>query len=192
MRKHIALGALVALAALTFTASAFAHAHVSPPVALSGESQVFTLAVPTEKEDATTTGIELTPPDGFSIDSFVPAAGWKRVATTKGSGEDAQVVKVVWTGGSVPTGEDAAFSFLGRASKSGSYSFNVKQTYSDGSIVEWNGPESADTPSPVLKTVSSFGGGGTSTAEVIAIVLAGIALVVALGGVLVRSGRPLA
>jgi uncharacterized protein YcnI len=192
MRKHIALGAIVALAALTFTASAFAHAHVSPPVALSGESQVFTLAVPTEKEDATTTAIELTPPDGFSIDSFVPAAGWKRVATTKGDGEDAQVVKVVWTGGSVPTGEDAAFSFLGSTSKSGSYSFTVKQTYSDGSIVEWNGPESADTPSPVLKTVSSFGGGGNSTTGVIAIVLAGIALVVALGGVLVRSGRPLA
>ena len=33
MRHRIALGALVALAALTFTASAFAHARVSPPVA---------------------------------------------------------------------------------------------------------------------------------------------------------------
>ena len=37
--------------------------------------QLFTLAVPTEKEDATTTKVVLTVPDGFSIDSFVAAPG---------------------------------------------------------------------------------------------------------------------
>ena len=55
-----------------------AHAHVSPPVVLAKTGQVFTLAVPTEKEGATTTTIELTPPSGFAIDSFVPSPGWKR------------------------------------------------------------------------------------------------------------------
>ena len=49
--------------------------RVSPPVALAKVGQVYTLAVPTEKEGATTTQVELTPPPGFSIDSFVPAAG---------------------------------------------------------------------------------------------------------------------
>ena len=112
MRHRIALGALVALAALTFAANAFAHARVSPPVAIAKESQVFTLAVPTEKENAQTTSVELTLPAGFSIDSFVPAAGWKRVVQSTGSGEAAVIQKVTWTGGSVPTGEDAAFSFL--------------------------------------------------------------------------------
>jgi uncharacterized protein YcnI len=190
MRHRIALGALVALGALTFSATALAHAHVSPPTALSGTSYVYTLAVPTEKEDATTTSIELTPPDGFSIDSFVPSPGWKRDTQTKGSGEDADVVKVTWTGGSVPTGEDAAFSFLGQASEPGSYSFTVRQTYSDGSVVDWTGPESSDTPAPVLEAVSSFGD-GTSTLEIVALVLAGVALVLALVGLFIRGGRPL-
>jgi uncharacterized protein YcnI len=191
MRHRIALGALVVLGALTFTAAAFAHAHVSPPIALAGESYVYTLAVPTEEEDATTTAIELTPPDGFSIDSFVPSPGWKRETQTKGSGEEADVVKVSWTGGSVPTGEDATFSFLGRSSDPGTYAFSVRQTYSDGSVVDWTGPESSDTPAPTLETVSSFGG-GNSTLEIVAVVLAGIALALALVGLFIRGGRPLA
>jgi len=37
MRHRIALGALVALAALTFAATAFAHARISPPVAVAKE-----------------------------------------------------------------------------------------------------------------------------------------------------------
>jgi uncharacterized protein YcnI len=133
----------------------------------------------------------LTPPDGFSIDSFVPSPGWKRTTLTKGTGEEADVVKVRWTGGSVPTGENAAFSFLGQAASPGSYTFSVRQTYSDGSVVDWSGPESGDTPAPVIEAVSSVGG-GTSTLEIVAIVLAGIALAVALVGLFVRSGRPVA
>ena len=43
--------------------------------AREGRAQVYTLAVPTEKENATTTQIELTPPAGFAIDSFVAAPG---------------------------------------------------------------------------------------------------------------------
>ena len=192
MRHRIALCALVALAALVAAAQAAAHARVSPPVVLAKEGQVFTLAVPTEKEGATTTRIEMTPPSGFSIDSFVAAPGWKRLALTKGSGENATVTKVTWTGGSVPTGEDAAFSFLASTQGSGDYTFAVRQTYSDGSVVDWSGPESSDAPAPVVKAVSSLGGGGTSTLTVIALVLAGIALVLAVAGLLARGGRDVA
>jgi periplasmic copper chaperone A len=192
MRDRIALGALVAVAALVLTAAAAAHAKVSPPVALAGNSQVFTLAVPTEKDGARTTSIELTPPSGFAIDSFVPAPGWKRVALTSGSGEDASVVKVRWSGGSVPTGEDAAFSFLASMQKTGDYTFGVRQTYSDGTVVDWNGPESGDSPAPVVTAVSSFGGSGHSTLSVVALVLAAVALVLAGAGLLARSGRPIA
>src|SRR5690242_14065603 len=122
MRHRIALGALVALAALVFSSTAWAHANVSPPVVLAQHDQVFTLAVPTEKDSATTTSIELTTPDGFDIDSFYPAPGWKRSV-------DKNVV--TWTGGSVPSEEDAAFSFLAGTSRTGDYSFAVRQTYSD-------------------------------------------------------------
>lgn len=191
MRHPIALGALVTLAALMVAANAFAHARISPPVAVARESQVFTLAVPTEKENAKTTSIELTLPAGFSIDSFVPAAGWNRVVQSTGSGEAAVIQKVTWTGGSVPTGEDAAFSFLAFADASKMYTFSVRQTYSDGSVVDWIGPESSDAPAPTLKAVSSLGG-GTSTLSIVALALAAIALIVSVVGLLARGGRALA
>jgi uncharacterized protein YcnI len=191
MKKHLALGALAAFAALAYAESASAHAHVSPPVALAKEGQVFTLAVPTEKEGATTTSIELTLPAGFAIDSFVPTTGWKRAVQQTGSGETAVITKVTWTGGAVPTGEDAAFSFLASTTSTGSYTFGVRQTYSDGSVVNWSGPESSDTPAPVVKALSSFGGGGSSTLAIIAVAVGAVALLLAVGGLLARGGRPL-
>ena len=57
--RALALGA-VTTAALVVAASAAAHARVSPPVALSKSGQLFTLAVPTEKEGVTTTKVVLT------------------------------------------------------------------------------------------------------------------------------------
>jgi uncharacterized protein YcnI len=191
MKKHLALGALAAFAALAYAESASAHAHVSPPVALAKEGQVFTLAVPTEKEGATTTSIELTLPAGFAIDSFVPTTGWKRAVQQTGSGDTAVITKVAWTGGAVPTGEDAAFSFLASTTGTGSYTFGVRQTYSDGSVVNWSGPESSDTPAPVVKALSSFGGGGSSTLAIIAVAVGAVALLLAVGGLLARGGRPL-
>jgi len=191
MRKQIALGALVAFAALATAESAAAHARMSPPIALAKELQVFTLAVPTEKEGATTTSIELTLPAGFSIDSFLPTAGWKRTVQQTGSGDNAVINKVTWSGGAVPTGEDAGFSFLAGSNKAGSYTFTVRQNYSDGSVVEWSGPESSDAPAPVVKAVSSLGGGGSSTLAIVALALGAIALLIALGGLLARGGRPL-
>jgi len=65
---------LAAAAALVVPAVASAHAIMSPPVALKGKLQQFTLSVPTEEEGATTTEIELTVPSGFAIDSFEPPA----------------------------------------------------------------------------------------------------------------------
>jgi len=191
MKKHFALGALAAFAALAYAESASAHAHVSPPVALAQEGQVFTLAVPTEKEGATTNSIELTLPKGFSIDSFVPTTGWKRAVQQTGSGDTAVITKVTWTGGAVPTGEDAAFSFLASTTGTGSYTFGVRQTYSDGTVVNWSGPESSDTPAPVVKAMSSFGGGGSSTLAIVAVAVAAVALLLAVGGLLARGGRPL-
>ena len=107
------LALLPVAAALVFTDSAFAHATLSPPTVLAQTSQVFTLAVPTEKEGVTTTQIELTPPAGFTIDSFVAAPGWKRTTDQSGAGEDVAIRKATWTGGSVPTGEAAILQFVG-------------------------------------------------------------------------------
>jgi len=178
----------VVLAALVAPATAFAHARVSPGVALKGQLELFTLAVPTEKENAQTTLVEFAPPSGFAIDSFVPSPGWKRVLQQTGSGENAVITKVTWSGGSVPTGEDAAFSFLAAPSAAKTYTFGVRQTYSNGSVVDWNGPESSDTPSATVDVKSSLGGGGSSTLAIVALVVGAVGVL--LGGLaLVAGGR---
>src|SRR5260221_3268592 len=181
---HGSPGAAVPAAsiALALPAAALAHAEISPPVALAKHLQVFTLAVPTEEENATTTTIEFTPPSGFVIDSFVPAAGWTRKVDQAGSGENAVVTKVTWSGGKTPTGEDSAFQFLAQADSAKSYTFQVHQTYSDGKVVDWSGPESSDTPAPTLKAVSSLGGGGSSTLAIVALVVGAVGLILGVVG----------
>ena len=188
MKHRLVAGMLATAAALVFTSAAWAHAEISPTVVLSKHLQEFGLLVPTEKENLTTTSIELTVPSGFAIDSFVPSPGWKRTEQTTGSGEEAIVQKVTWSGGKVPTGEDAAFHFLATANDSKTYEFKVRQTYSDGSIVDWSGPESSDTPAPTIEARSSLGG-SSSTLGIVAIVLAGVALLVAIVGVVAGSGK---
>jgi len=189
---------LLAVGVLAIPAAASAHARVSPAVSLAGALQFYTLAVPTEKDNATTTKIVLTVPSGLSIDSFAPSPGWRRSLAQKGSGEAAVVQKVTWTGGHVPTGEDSVFQFLAQPAAARTYTFTVQQTYSDGSIVNWTGPESAADPAPSIQAVSSFGsgggGGGVSTLSIIAVILSALALLA--GGFALASrgggGRPLA
>lgn len=197
MRRPV-LVALAATVALVFAASASAHAQLSPPVALAGKLQLFTLAVPTEKEGAKTTQVQFTPPPGFSIDSFVPSPGWQRTVAQTGSGENATITRVTWKGGSTPTGEDSTFSFLAQPQSSTTYTFGVLQTYSDGSVVDWNGPETADAPAPTIEAKSSLGGGGsTSTLTIVALVVGVLGLLVGGAALLARAGgsgggRPLA
>jgi uncharacterized protein YcnI len=175
--------------ALAVAASASAHAELSPAVALAKTGQLFTLAVPTEKEGTTTTKVELTPPSGFGIDSFVPAVGWKRELEETGSGEETEIQQVTWSGGDVPTEEDALFQFLASADSAKTYTFKVRQTYSDGSVVDWSGPESSDTPAPIVEAKSSFGGGGSDTLAIVALAIGAVALVVAVLGLLTGTGR---
>ena len=148
--------------------------------------------MPTEKEGATTTKIVLTVPSGFSIDSFVDAPGWKRQVQSTGSGENTAIQSVTWSGGNVPTDEISHFAFLGRTDASKTYAFSVEQSYSDGSVVNWSGPESSDTPAPTVEAKSSFGGGGSSTLAIVALVVGAVGIL--LGGLALvsRSGRQLA
>jgi uncharacterized protein YcnI len=191
-KTRIAVLAVAALAPLVVAASAAAHAVVTPPVALAKEGQLFTLSVPTENNAATTTTVELTPPAGFAIDSFVAVPGWKRTVQQTGSGEDATITSVTWSGGTVPTGEDASFAFVADATSAGHYTFGVRQTYSDGAVVNWAGGDSSDTPAPVVDAVSSLGGEGTSTFSIVGVALAALALLVAGAGLLRGSGREIA
>jgi len=191
MKRTLVVGALAAITALVTAGVASAHAHVSPPVALAKVSQVYTLAVPTEKSGETTQ-IEFTVPAGFGIDSFVPSPGWKRTVQQSGSGENAVVQKVTWSGGKVPTGEDSAFSFLASPDSSKTYTFGVRQTYADGSVVDWSGPESSDTPAPTVEATSSLGGGSSSTLALIALIVGAVGVALGILALVAGGKRSLA
>lgn len=178
-------------AALALPASAFAHAELSPAVSLSNRLQLYSLAVPTEKENAFTTKIVLTVPRGFSIDSFVPSPGWSRTLKQTGSGENAVVQQVTWAGGHVRTAEDALFQFLGQPSHTGTFTFQVQQTYSDGTVVDWNQSETGEDPAPTIEVKSSLGGGGTSTLSIVALVVGAVGVIIGGAALLSRGGRPL-
>jgi uncharacterized protein YcnI len=188
--RRVIVAVTATAAALAVAPSAFGHASVSPAVAKAKTLQYFTLAVPTEKEGATTTKIEMTPPAGFGIDSFEPATGWKRDVQSTGSGDSTVIQKVTWSGGHTPTEEDSVFHFVASPDSAKTFKFTVRQTYSDGSVVDWSGPESSDSPAPLVKAESSIGGGSTSTLAIVALVAGGLALVIA-GVGLVGSRRPL-
>ncbi len=174
--------------ALGLPAVAAAHATISPAEPPSGKLQLHSLAVPTEKNQLTTTKIVMTVPAGFGIDSFAPApSGWHQQVQQAGPGDGAVVTKATWTGGSTPTGEDSLFQFLAEPAAARTYSLQVQQTYSDGSIVDWSGPESSATPAPTIEAKSAPGGSaGVSLLTIIALIVGLLGL--AAGGFALFSG----
>lgn len=184
------LALFVLVGSLAVPAVALGHARVSPAVSVSGKLQLYSLAVPTEKANLTTNKIVMTVPSGFGIDSFVPPPpAWTQQLQQTGSGDSAVIQKVTWTGGKTPTGEDSLFQFLAQPSASKTYTFQVQQTYSDGSIVDWSGPESSAAPAPTIQAAASLGGGGgTSVLTIIALILSVLGL--AAGGFALAGGSP--
>ena len=190
MARKSTVALLAAVAALVLAAAASAHAIMSPAVAKSKTLQQFTLSVPTEKAKLTTSKVELTVPSGFSIDSFEPPPRpWKVQVQSSGSGESAVVQKVTWSGGKTPTGFDSVFRFNASTTDAKTYLFDVRQTYSDGSLVDWkDSSESSDTPAPRVESLSSFASGGTSTLTIVALVLGAAGLVVGIVALVGRRG----
>lgn len=189
-RRLIAFLATIA-GTLAAAGPALAHAIISPPVAETKVLQQFTLSVPTEKEGATTTKIVLTVPGGFAVDSYEPEPGWTRSVKATGTGDSAVVNTITWSGGKVPTEEDSVFRLNASVPSAKTLVFQVKQYYSDGTVVDWSGAESSDTPAPTVRAVSDLGGGSTSTLTIVALVLGAAGLLVGIGGIF-GGRRPVA
>jgi uncharacterized protein YcnI len=190
LRRPLLLLLSALAAALILPAATSAHARVSPPVSVKGLLQLYSLAVPTEKNNATTTKIVMTVPSGFGIDSFAPPpAPWRMQIQQTGSGDSAVVTRVTWTGGKTPTGEDSLFQFLAQPASTGTYMFTVTQTYSDGSIVNWSGSESSASPAPTIQVKSSLGGGRVSLLTIIALIVGVLGLLAAGFALLTSASR---
>jgi uncharacterized protein YcnI len=183
----------VLVAALALAPSAFAHAELFPNEIPSGDGYLLSLAVPNEKDNASTTQIQLTMPADFELEHVAPVPGW----TVSVSGQhmvDGEMQggdSITWKGKLDGT-KLAVLPFVGVPKKAQEYAFTVRQTYSDGSVEVWNGDESSDTPAAHLTASagdSSSGGGSDSskTIAIIALIVGGLGLVV--GGAGLVSGR---
>lgn len=216
-RARNALGILAATIAAggLFAAQAGAHARVYPNTVAKGSGAAYSLVVPNESEDASITEVKITVPDGFLIGGFQATAGWERSADSEGEGHSAVTKTVTWSGGDVPPGEAAWFHFTGRPDdEQGAdlteYRFAVEQTYSDGTVANWAGPEDSDEPAPVVEITSAGGSSGaaaavtpeqaspddgeddeSNTTATIALIVGILALLLGLAGFARRGSRPL-
>ena len=168
-RTSVRLGAALAAGALLLIPTA-AQAHVgvsSPDASREGFGKVV-FRVPTESDTASTTSLRVTLPKDQPL-AFVSTQakpGWKVKVTKSKLDEPLKteyatvteaVTAITWTstGDGVAPGEFDEFAFSGGPLPDAeSMSFDARQTYSDGEVVDWNqkqtGDEEPEHPAPVL------------------------------------------
>ncbi|GAA2209124.1 YcnI family protein [Nonomuraea monospora] len=183
-RATVVLAATTALTA-GLALPALAHVTIQPGTAEQGGFTKVAFRVPNERDNASTTKIEVSFPTDHPL-AFVsvkPVPGWKvkvtesklptPVKTEYGDLEEA-VTKVVWEGGKINPGEFQEFEVsMGQLPEDvDSLMFPTKQTYSGGEVVDWSEAPKADGteaehPAPVLKLVPAAedADGGHATAS---------------------------
>jgi uncharacterized protein YcnI len=139
---------LVSVAAGAFApAVAGAHIQVIPSIVAPNDPVKFTVVVPGEQEDSTTS-VDLKMPTGLLPFSYEETPGWTRKLVLASNGA---VDRVVWTG-KLPKDGFVEFSFLaGTPEKPGELVFKALQTYADNSVVRWIGEPKSDHPAPVVE-----------------------------------------
>ncbi|MFH9012947.1 YcnI family protein [Streptomyces sp. NPDC017943] len=167
-----AAGAAAGVTVLALSAPAFAHVTVQPEgAAAKGGYAVVDFKVPNERDDASTTKLEVNFPTDHPLASVMPepVPGWK-VEVTKskldkplemhGEKISEAVSKVTWTadGKGIQPGYFQKFPVsLGQLPEdTDTLAFKALQTYSDKEVVRWievpqEGKEEPDNPAPVLK-----------------------------------------
>ncbi len=141
--RFAALSVLLTLAA---TGVAWAHVTVVPEEVPADSFQVLTVRVPTEK-DVPTTEVRVEVPEGFTISRVKPMPDWEYEFE-----EEAGVVSAItWSGGEIGATEFQEFDVQGRTPEEpGEYPWRAFQTYEDGEVVEWVGPEDSEEPASVV------------------------------------------
>ncbi|MFJ4580852.1 YcnI family copper-binding membrane protein [Streptomyces echinatus] len=171
--SRIAAATVVAgSAVLALSAPAFAHVSVQPEgTAAKGGYAVVDFKVPNERDDASTTKIEVNLPADHPLASVMPQPipGWK-IAVTKsklakpltmhGEKIDEAVTKVTWTadGKGIEPGYFQKFPLsLGALPEDADQLvFKAIQTYSNKEVVRWievpqEGQDEPENPAPVLE-----------------------------------------
>ncbi len=171
--RHIRTVAAAVAAALALPAAASAHVTLQPSTAPADGFTRLDVRVPNERDDAATVKVDVQLPPGFAFVSYEPRPGWK-VAVERGKAEqpieveggfevDEEVRRITWSGGRIGPGEFVDFGLSLRMPKGEAgdkLTFKALQTYEDGDVVRWIGPEDADEPAPVVTLTGASSGGG--------------------------------
>src|SRR5437764_1641060 len=149
-RRLAAAAGLGVASTLILQPLALAHVSVTPGTATTGERTTVAFHVPNERDDASTTRIEVHFPEDHPLASVIPQAvpGWtikvgKEKLSVPGTTMDgmtgAAVTSIVWEGGQIPPGTFAEFPVqLGPLPvQPGVLEFETLQTYSDGQVTRW-------------------------------------------------------
>ncbi|MGW2030884.1 MULTISPECIES: YcnI family copper-binding membrane protein [Streptomyces] len=186
--SRIAAAAAVAgTAVLTLSAPAFAHVSVQPEgTAAKGGYAVVDFKVPNERDNASTTKVEVNFPADHPIASVMPEAipGWKiditksklaKPLTMHGEKIDEAVTKVTWTsdGKGIEPGYFQKFplSLGALPENTDQLVFKAVQTYSNKEVVRWievpqEGQDEPENPAPVLElSAATDDHHGTASAE---------------------------
>jgi uncharacterized protein YcnI len=174
--KYILASAAAALLALAPAASA--HVTVQPEEAVAGDFTRLDVRVPNERDNASTTKVDLQFPPGFLSVSTEPVPGWQSKITMRkldkpveqfGEQVTEEVGQISFTGGEIAPGQFQDFGLsVGVPDKPGStLSFKAVQTYSNGEVVRWIGPPDSDEPAPQVKLTAAPAeeGGGAAAAQ---------------------------
>ncbi|GAA2504135.1 YcnI family protein [Streptomyces longisporus] len=169
--RLVATGALAACAVVVLSAPAFAHVTVQPEgTAAKGGYAVVDFKVPNERDDASTTKLEVTFPTDHPLASALPEPinGWNiKVTKSKlakplevhGKKISEAVSKITWTadGKGIEPGyfEKFPVSVGALPEDADELTFKALQTYSDNEVVRWievqkDGAEEPQNPAPVL------------------------------------------
>lgn len=119
-------------------APALAHVEVKPEQVGVAAEQVFTVEAPNEK-DQPVVGLRLVIPEG--VDQITPNVkpSWQIDVKKSGSDDNAKVVEIDWTGGSIPAGQRDDFEFSAQApGKPTTLAWKAYQTLADGTVVSWD------------------------------------------------------
>ncbi|MET9391916.1 YcnI family protein [Streptomyces sp. NPDC006624] len=164
--------AAAGLTVLTLSAPAFAHVSVQPEgPAEKGGYAVVDFKVPNERDNASTTKLEVTFPTDHPLASVMPepVPGWKVEVTTSkldkplemhGEKISEAVSKVTWTadGDGIKPGFFQKFPVsVGQLPEDADQLvFKALQTYDNKEVVRWievpqEGQEEPDNPAPVLR-----------------------------------------
>ncbi|MBB3114357.1 uncharacterized protein YcnI [Paenibacillus phyllosphaerae] len=158
MKQWVVLG-IALMSMMMFAGLASAHVTVWPKETTQNSYEVFTVRVPSESENVTTTSVQVRIPEGVNVSRVEPKGGWTYALE---QAADGVITSVTWTaeGEGLKQVEFTEFRVSGKVAEDASeLVWKAYQTYSDKSVVEWIGAADADYPASVTSVAAGTGEG---------------------------------